>query len=321
MEETVIWVAGLVVEVLLVATIVLAMLLRRARRTQRQLLAQLAERKEQPAQDVTATQTAAEVLEQTFPEEPTETPEPASPEIETPQAESAAIEPTVLEPTVIEPTLIEPNAEAFGEVEVAAALPTEEPPREEPMIEAPLPQTTTPAIETLEVEFSDGEPGLPRAADLSLATEFDQLMVGIDSAKLNESVERLQQRMDATTRSLQRFASADGEQSRPEVASLQLNLKEMSEDVDLLQHSNAQLQHDLQRRTQAMERAASKAHDNMEMVLQHAQKLRGDIATLRDKLQNSDSDVQRLQTEKEALAAEYEALNKEYEQIYSHGKR
>jgi hypothetical protein len=54
-----------------------------------------------------------------------------------------------------------------------------------------------------------------------------------------------------------------------------------------------------------------------EMVLQHAKKLRGDIATLRDKLKDSQGDVIRLETEKKALAAEFAELNKEYERIYS----
>lgn len=60
--------------------------------------------------------------------------------------------------------------------------------------------------------------------------------------------------------------------------------------------------------------------ESKERVLQHAQKLRGDIVTLRDRLKGSEGDVQRLQAEKAALAAEYEALNKEYERIYASGQ-
>jgi len=175
-----------------------------------------------------------------------------------------------------------------------------------------------PQIDPLEIT---AEP--PKTTDASVTNAFDQLLASIDDAELDEPVERLQQRLQATGQSLQRLAaelqleSTGSVQGYIEFASLQANLQEMTKDVDSLQQSNAQLKQDLRGKTQAMERTAAEARENREIVLQHAKKLRGDIVMLRDKLKNSEGDVQRLQSEKEALAAEYAALNKEYERIYS----
>lgn len=239
MEETLIWVAGLIAEILLVVAAVLAVLLRRSRGAQQQLLARLADQEKHSAE-------AAEI-----------------------------------------------PAEASAHVPVA------------PAVEAASSKTT----------------------DVSVTSEFDDLRESIDNARLDESVERLRQRLGATNQSLQRLASGLQQestspgQSHPEIASLQVNLEEVTTEVDSLQQSNAQLQQGLRDQTQAMEQAASERREKQERVLQHAKKLRGDIATLRDKLKHSEGDVQRLHSEKEALATEHAALNREYERIYANSPK
>jgi DNA repair exonuclease SbcCD ATPase subunit len=285
-EETVIWVTGLIAEILLAVTVLLAVRLRRSRKVQQQLLIRLADQEKHPAARVVAaeipSETSAEVRDTPVIE------------IELPQDESVVVE-------AIELDL--PAAQAAPAIGAA-------------MVEAlPL---DAPQIDPLEIT---AEP--PKTTDASVTNAFDQLLASIDDAELDEPVERLQQRLQATGQSLQRLAaelqleSTGSVQGYIEFASLQANLQEMTKDVDSLQQSNAQLKQDLRGKTQAMERTAAEARENREIVLQHAKKLRGDIVMLRDKLKNSEGDVQRLQSEKEALAAEYAALNKEYERIYS----
>ena len=236
MEETMIWVTGLIAEILLVGAAVFAVV-RRSRKSRQQLLAQLASQEKHP-------------------EEPVAT-------------------------------------------EISAATPGE------------IPDAPSAKIELSEIE---AEPSA--ATDTPVTNEFDQLLVSLDNAKLDESVGRLRQGLEATTRSLQRLASdlqqnpTSSGQGHPEVESLQMNVLEMTQEVDSLQQSNAQLQQDLRLKAQAMELTAAKGRDHEEMVLQNAKKLR-------DKLKDSESDVRRLQSEKEALAREFAVLNKEYERIYS----
>jgi predicted nucleic acid-binding Zn-ribbon protein len=95
----------------------------------------------------------------------------------------------------------------------------------------------------------------------------------------------------------------------------------MTTEVDALQQSNAQLQQDLRSKTDALEQTAVEKREFQARVLQHAKKLRSDIATLRDRFKDSQEDVQRLQSEKAALATEYEALNKEYERVYANSAK
>jgi chromosome segregation ATPase len=257
MEETLIWVAGLVVELLLVVAVVLVVLLRRSRRERKQLLDRLAEPAKQSA-EISPTQV-----------------EPAA---------SVSIEPVM---SAVEAAAVE--AESFG-----AAL-----------VDAPL----------------DDETEMAQSTDASIASEFGQLRESIDKARLDESVERLQQRLVATSQSLQRLAAASLEQDNPDIASLQTNLYEMTTEVDALQQSNAQLQQDLRSKTDALEQTAVEKREFQARVLQHAKKLRSDIATLRDRFKDSQEDVQRLQSEKAALATEYEALNKEYERVYANSAK
>jgi DNA repair exonuclease SbcCD ATPase subunit len=285
MEETIIWVTGLIAEILLVVTVVLAVRLRRSRKAQQQLLARLADQEKHSAEHIVAAEIPSEI--------PGELHDAPVIEIELPQDELAAVD--AIEIGI--PAVQAPAVEAA----MAETLPVDEP-QIDPSIEAELP---------------------PKTTDASVANEFDQLLASIDDAKLDEPVERLQQRLEATGQSLQRLASelqlesTGSVQAHIEFASLQVNLQEMTKDVDSLQQSNAQLKHDLRGKTRAMERTAAEARESREIVLQHARKLRGDIVALRDKLKNSEGDVQRLQSEKEALATEYAALNKEYERIYS----
>lgn len=251
MEETLIWAAGLAVEILLVITIALAVLLRRARRAQRQFPTQAGN-----------------------PEKHTE--------------EHVAI--------------VETPAGTSGEI------------------------TAAPEIEPPESESSEMEAGAVGTTSVSLESEFDQLLASIDNANLDQPAQRIQQRLEASTQSLQRLAtemeeSPGSEQGRVEFASLQVNLQEMTTEVGSLQHSNAQLQQDLRSKAKVMERTVAEHRERTELILQHTRKLRGDISTLRDKLSNSEGDVQRLQSEKETLAAEYAALNKEYERIYSSSRK
>ena len=256
MEETMIWGAGLVAEILLAAIVVFVVLLRRSRKAQRKLLAQLANHEIPPAEHVVA-------------------------EI---------------------PVVVEISEAAVTSAEVAV---------EPPPVDAPQ-------IAPLQVEAE-----LPKATDAAATTDFDQLLKSIDNTGLDESVKRLQQRLEATTQSLQRLspellqALTSSEQGDAEFASLQLNIQEITQEVDSLQQSNAQLQQDLRQKTQALEQTAAARREHEELVVQHAKKLRGDVVKLRDKLKNSEGDVERLQSEKEALAAEYAALSREYERIYS----
>jgi DNA repair exonuclease SbcCD ATPase subunit len=305
MEETVIWVGGLAIEALLVTAIVLALLLRRSRKAQQQLSARLAGL-QGPADHAPPTlpTESAQAIGQTA----AQTSEPPRADIDTSPAEPAPID-------VSDAAILEAQAAERAMLGTSAA---DEPLAADHAFE-PSPPEVPGADEVAQAGVSD--PDLPQPSELALQSEFDQLLLTVDSARLDESVQRLQQRLDETTESLQRLASLGDGETSPEVATLQHNLKGMTEDVVSLQQSNTQLQHDLKRKTEAMEHAAAKARDNTEIVLQHARKLRGDIASLREKLQSSDADVQRLQAEKESLAAEYEALNKEYEQIYSHGRR
>jgi DNA repair exonuclease SbcCD ATPase subunit len=262
MEETLIWVIGLAIEILLVAIVVLTVLLRRSRKAQ-QLLAQRADDEQLPTDHVVAAPDAVDL--------PAEVPAPPSAQIETPA-----------EPLAVEDDLI----------------------------------NTSPA-DAPQIELSEFEDDFSVAAEASVTNDLDQLLVTIDNANLDDSVERLQQRLEASNQSLQRLASELPQQDHMEVASLQSNLQEMSKEIDSLQHSNAQLKHDLRGQTRALEETAAMERQQKEMVLQHAKKLRGDIATLRDKLKDSQGDVIRLETEKKALAAEFAELNKEYERIYS----
>ncbi len=249
MEETLIWATGLIAEILLAITVALAVLLRRSRKAQRQLVAQLADREKHTAEHVDLAETSKEIHD-------------------APEIESRASEPSDFE----------------------------------------APETKTGPVQT---------------TSASLGNEFAQLLASIDNADLDGPAQRLQQRLEASTQSLQRLASElqqelpGSEQGRVEFASLQVNLQEMTAEVGSLQQNNAQLQQDLRSKTKVMERTVAEAREQTEMVLQHARKLRGDISTLRDKLKGSEGDVQRLQTEKDALATEYAALNKEYERIYS----
>jgi predicted nucleic acid-binding Zn-ribbon protein len=258
---------------------VFAVLLRRSRKAQQQLLARLADQEKHPAESIVATET------------PVETPG------EVPDAPWAEID--------------------LAEIEVPAV---EAPAVESAMVEAP-------PIDAPEIEPAEIEAELFGTTDASVTSELDQLRESIDNAKLDESVARLQQRLGTTSQSLQRLASEFQQQSttpgqgHPEIASLQLNLLEMTTEVDSLLQSNALLQQDLRDKTQAIQQTAAQRHDHQERVLQHAKKLRGGIATLRDKLKDSEGDVQRLQSEKEALATEYAALNKEYERIYANSPK
>lgn len=270
MEETLIWVAGLIVEVLLVLTVVLAVLLQRSRKAQRQLLARLADHGKDPAQSIRAAEIPG----------------------------SAAPEPVETETRAV----------------VAAPV----------MATAPVDAST---VDALQVELSEFDADLARPAEAPPTNEFDELRVSIDNAKLDETVYRLQQRLDATNQSLQRIAlemqqdPAGAGQAHVEIASLQFNLQEMTSEVDSLQQRNVQLQQDLRDKAQAMEQTAVERHSTKEKVLQHAKRMRGDIATLRNKLQDSEGDVQRLQSEKEALSSEFAALNREYERIYANSHK
>ncbi len=270
MEETLIWVAGLIGEILLVSTVVLAMLLWRARKARQVLLAQLAGQKNpSPEQAV-----AAEVVS------------------ETPMAISAT-----------------PAAEI------------EKPPAETRIVEVST--SNVPLTDAAQVAYSDSGSEPISTASASLTDELDQLLASIDNARLDESVERLHQKLQASTQSLQRLAaelppeSPTAEQGRVEFASLQVNLQEMTDEVDSLQRNNTDLQQDLRSKTKLLEQTAAEARDNTEQVLHYARKLRVDITTLRDKLKEREGDVQRLQSEKESLAAEFEALNREYVRIYA----
>lgn len=273
MEETLIWVAGLIAEILLVSTVVLAVLLWRSRKARQQLLAQLANQQNAPAQQVVVAGIPAETV--------AEKPTAPSSEIGIPAVEASAVE-----------------------TEKIDALP----------------------LDALQAEPSEIEAEPAITTDAALTLEFDQLLVSIDNAGLDESVERLHRRLEASTQSLQRLSSAlaqeppDSEQC-VEVASLQVNLHEMTTEVDSLQQSNTQLQQDLRSKTKDLEQTAAQARDHTERVLQHARKLRSDIATLRDKLKNSAGDVQRLQAEKAALATEFDALNKEYARVYANTRK
>jgi chromosome segregation ATPase len=93
----------------------------------------------------------------------------------------------------------------------------------------------------------------------------------------NESLQRLE--ID-----LQQDANADIA-AHPEIATLKGNLQEMTSQIGSLHESSIKLRHDM--------------------------------TAMRDKLRDSEIDVQKLQTEKEALAAEYTALSQEYERIYA----
>jgi chromosome segregation ATPase len=112
-----------------------------------------------------------------------------------------------------------------------------------------------------------------------------------DVTLLEASTERLQRRVEVTNESLQRL-EVDLQQdanvdvaAHPEIATLKGNLQEMTSEIGSLHESSIKLRHDM--------------------------------TAMRDKLRDSEIDVQKLQTEKEALAAEYTALSQEYERIYA----
>jgi chromosome segregation ATPase len=141
-------------------------------------------------------------------------------------------------------------------------------------------------------EVPEPTPGEPATNESKQPSEI------VDNAALDESSERLQQRLDATNQSLQRLEvdlqqdPAGAGANHPELEVMKDNLQAMSSDVGSLQESSAKLQH-------------------------QAKELRRDVTALRDKLKDSETDVQKLQAEKEALGAEFAALNREYERIYA----
>jgi len=257
MEENLIVAGGLVIEVLLVLSVVLAVYLRRSHKLQQQLLARLAD-KETHSDEAVAT--------------PVESPE-AAPEV---------------------PVL---TTEAAPRIEI-------------PPVEAPAPQ----------VAETNSEPAA--APDTSVTGELRQLREIIENANLEDSTERLQQRLDATQQSLQRLAvdleqESDSGERRVDIKPIQNNLKEMTAEVDSLQQNNAQLQKDLRHKAEDMEQAIAEEQENTDRVLHHAKKLRKDMSQLREKLRNRESDVKELQSANDSLTAEYNALMKEYERIYA----
>lgn len=268
MEATLIWVGGLVVEALLIATAVLAVLLRRSHKARQQLTAQLADLQTSPAETGVVSTEAPELLPEASSEVPPEVP---------------AVEiPVLLDPAPVE-------------------------------------------ARPIEIADTDDEPA--RASDAAIRSEFDELREIIDNARLDESTDRLQQRLNATQESLQRLAiDIERESTEPgerhlDIAPLQHNLQEMTSEIDSLQQNNAQLQQDLRNKAQDMEKSIAEKQENTDRVLHHAKKLRKDMTMLREKLKNRESDVQQLQTANEALAAEYAALNKEYERIYTNSTK
>jgi chromosome segregation ATPase len=139
---------------------------------------------------------------------------------------------------------------------------------------------------TAVVESIEGSKG---AADRSTVA------IEPDATALAESTERLQHRVDLTNESLQRLEldlQQDGNAdiaAHPEIATLKDNLQEMTSEIGSLHESSVKLRHDM--------------------------------TALRDRLRDSEIDVQKLQTEKEALAAEYASLSQEYERIYANSPK
>lgn len=287
MTETLIWVGGLAIEVLIVASAVLAVLLRRSRKAQQQLLTQLAEKEKSAIDAVTA-------------EAPIEAPKPVSDE-STAEIESVEIETVEVDQVEIEKAAVEAR-------EIATSL-------------------LEPSFDADQTELADDVGKSTKTTEASTASEFEQLRKIVDNANLDKSTERLQQRLDVTNDSLQRLAldleldPAGPGTIHPEIETIQGNLQKMTSEVDRLQESSAQLQRDLRDKTHAIEQTFAEKHEITERELHQAKKLRRDMTALRDKLKSSESDVQKLQTEKEVLAAEYAALNSEYERIYANSAK
>lgn len=283
-EETLIWVGGLVIEGLAVAAAVLAVLLRRSRKTQQQLLAQLAGKAES-ADEVTPVEIPMEASERT------------------PEAPVAAIE--------------------IGEIEQVEQVEQEKAAAEAHDIATSL---LEPTIDEVQAVQSDAAAAPARATDASTAAEFDQLLEIVDSAGLDESTERLQQRLEVTNQSLQRLEvdlqeDPGAAAAHPDIETLKGNLQEITSEVGSLQESSARLQQDLRDKTLAIEQSFAERHEITERELHQAKKLRREMTALRDKLRLSESDVQKLQEEKQVLAAEYAALNQEYERIYANSTK
>ncbi len=280
-EETLIWVGGLVIEGLAVAAAVLAVLLRRSRKTQQQLLAQLAGKAES-ADEVTPVEIPTEASERT------------------PEAPVAAIE-------IGEIEQVEQEKAAAEAHDIATSL-------------------LEPTIDEVQAVQSDAAAAPARATDASTAAEFDQLLEIVDSAGLDESTERLQQRLEVTNQSLQRLEvdlqeDPGAAAAHPDIETLKGNLQEITSEVGSLQESSARLQQDLRDKTLAIEQSFAERHEITERELHQAKKLRREMTALRDKLRLSESDVQKLQEEKQVLAAEYAALNQEYERIYENSTK
>lgn len=280
-EETLIWVGGLVIEGLAVTAAVLAVLLRRSRKAQQQLLAQLAGKAES-ADEATPVEIPTEASERT------------------PEAPVAAIEIGEIDQVEQEKAAAEAHDSATSLLE--------------------------PTIDEVQTVQADAVAAPATATDASTAAEFDQLFEIVDNAGLDESTERLQQRLEVTNQSLQRLEvdlqeDPGAAAAHPDIETLKGNLQEITSEVGSLQESSARLQQDLRDKTLAIEQSFAERHEITERELHQAKKLRREMTALRDKLRLSESDVQKLQEEKQVLAAEYAALNQEYERIYANSTK